>query len=117
MATLTPDDIPKFGQGLGGATAVTPAGGGDEFPNTGREFVAVLGVSGWTTETVQVEGVPSADSGRDGTATLNPGSVGGVDIAGPFTPRNWNTGSGNVQLTYPGGVTGLELYVFRLTTG
>lgn len=117
MATLVPDEVPRFGAALGGLTPVTPAGGGDEFPATGREMVMVLGVTGWTSETVQVEGVPSQDSARDGTSVLNPGSIGGVDIAGPFKPRNWNTGSGTVQLTYPGGVTGLELYVFRFTTG
>lgn len=117
MATLAVDEVPRFGAGLGGLTAITPDIGGDEFPNTGREMVAVLGVTGWTTETVQAEGVPSGDAGRDGTATLNPGSVGGIDIAGPFKPRNWNTAAGALQLTYPGGITGLELYLFRFTTG
>lgn len=117
MATLVPDELPRYGAGLGGLTTVTPNAGGDDFPNTGRELVMVVGVTGWTTETVQIEGVASPDSARDGTATLNPGSIGGIDAAGPFKPRNWNTGSGNVQLTYPGGVTGLELYVFRFTTG
>lgn len=122
MATLTPDALPRFGQGYAAAnaatlTAVTPAAGGDEFANTGRDIVMALGVSGWTNETVQIEGVPSQDSARDGTATLNPGAVGGLDAAGPFKPRNWNTGAGNVQLTYPAGVTGLEVYVLRFTTG
>lgn len=116
MATLTPVELPRYGAGLGALTPVTPSGGGDEFPNSGRELVVASGVTGWTSETVQVEGVPSGDAARDGTATLNPGSVGGFDMAGPFKPRNWNA-SGAVQLTYPGGVTGLELYVVRFTTG
>ena len=77
----------------------------------------VLGTAGWTVETVQVEGVPSQDAARDGTSTLNPGSVGGVDFAGPFKPRNWNSSNGNIALTYPGGVTGLTLFIIRFTTG
>jgi len=117
MATLIVEEIPRYGAGFGALTAQTPTVGGDVFQNTGREMVMAVGVTGWTTETVQVEGVPSNDSARDGTATLAPGAVGGIDIAGPFKPRNWNTPAGAVALTYPGGVTGLEMYVFRFTTG
>lgn len=116
MATLTVQELPRYGVGLGGITFGAATGVGDDFPNDGRTILLVKGVTGWTTETVQVEGVPSQDSARDGTATLNPGGIGDLDVAGPFNPRNWNL-SGSVQLTYPSGVTGLEVAVVRITTG
>jgi len=117
MATLTVQELPRYGVGLGGVTFDAATGGGDDFPNDGRTILLVKGVGGWTTETVQVEGVPAQDSARDGTATLNPGGASGdLDAAGPFNPRNWNL-SGSVQLTYPSGVTGLEVAVVRITTG
>lgn len=117
MATLTVQEVPRFGAGLGGVTFVAADVNGDEFSNTGRELFLLSGVTGWTTETAQVEGVPSQDAARDGTATLNPGAVGGLDIAGPFKPRNWNAAAGAVQVTYPSGVTGLEVAAVRITTG
>ena len=116
MATLTVNEVPRYGAGLGGITFVAAAGGGDDFPNDGRTVLLVKGVTGWTTETAQVEGVPAQDSARNGTATLNPQAVEGVDVAGPFNPRNWNA-SGSVLVTYPGGVTGLEVAAVRITTG
>lgn len=116
MATLVVQEVPRFGAGLGGVTWTAAAGAGDDFPNDSRTLVACRAQAGWTNETVQVEGVPAQDSARDGTATLDPQALNGVDIAGPFKGRNWNTG-GSVQLTYPGGVTGLEVAALRITTG
>ncbi|HET6494870.1 MAG TPA: hypothetical protein VFH61_05845, partial [Thermoleophilia bacterium] len=88
--------------------------GGDEFANTGNEIVLVRGDASWTVETAQIEGVPSGDSGRDGTSLLAPGAVGAIAGAGPFLKRNWNA-AGVAQVTYPGGVaaTSLSIAVVR----
>lgn len=114
MATLTVQELPANGQGFGGLTFTACDVAGDEFTNTGNEIVLIKATTGWTTETAQVEGVPAIDSGRDGTATLNPGAINDVDAAGPFKPRNWNTSSGVTQITYPGGITGLQVAVVRI---
>jgi hypothetical protein len=116
MATLTVQELPRFGAALGGLTFAAADVAGDEYQATGRELVLVKGATGWTSETAQVEGVPSQDSARDGTSVLDPGAINDVDIAGPFRPNNWNNG-GVVQITYPGGVTGLEIAIVRFTTG
>lgn len=117
MATLTVQELPANGQGLGGITFVAADVGGDEFLNSGNEIVLVLGGGTWVSATAQVEGVPAPDSGRDGTSTLDPQAVGGVDVGGPFRQRNWNTGAGATQITYPGGVTGLQVAVVRVPRG
>jgi len=116
MANIPVQSLPANGQGFGGLTFTAASASGDSFAATGNEIVLVKGATGWTTETVQVEGVPGADAARDGTATLDPGAVAGVDAAGPFKPRNWNNGS-NIELTYPGGVTGVEVAIVRFTAG
>jgi len=121
MANIPVQSLPANGQGFGGITFTAASAGGDSYTATGNEIVVVKGQTGWTSETVQVEGVPGADAARDGTATLDPGSLasvdgGGLDMAGPFKPRNWNNGS-TVELTYPGGETGLGIAIVRFTAG
>lgn len=116
MATLTVQEIPQNGATLGAITYTASSAGGDEFPNDGRTILIVDYGATATTETVQIEGVPSIDSGRDGTSTVAAGTS-EQHVAGPFKPRNWNTSSGNVQLTYPGGVTGVSVAAVRFTTG
>jgi hypothetical protein len=116
MATLTVQDIPANGADSGTITFTASSGGGDDFPNDGRVLLIVKYGGTATTETVQIEGVPSIDSGRDGTQTIAAGTS--VEkMAGPFKARNWNTGSGLVQITYPGGVTGVSVAAVRFTLG
>jgi len=116
MATIAVQTLPANGQGLAGITWTPASGGGDDFDNSGNEIVLVRAGATWTTETAQIEGVPAPDSGRDGTATLDPQAVNGVDVGGPYPGRNWNA-AGSVLLTYPGGVTGLDVAVVRVPRG
>ena len=120
MATLTVQDLPRNGQGFGGLagsglTFVAADVAGDEYVATGKELVLIKGGSAWVDDYAQVEGVLDA-SGRDGTGIIDPGAIDNVDMGGPFRPRDWNVG-GIVQITYPSGVTGVEVAIVRFTTG
>lgn len=114
MATLTVQELPANGVDLGDITFTAADVAGDEWANTGRDLVIVQ-FGATPSGNVQVEGVPSADSGRDGTVTFTAGAN-ETHIGGPYKPRNFNTG-GVTQLTYPGGVTDINVAIVRFTLG
>ena len=114
MATLTVQTLPANGAPSAIAFAAADVAG-DEFTGTGRELVAIQWGAA-PSGNVQVEGVPSADSGRDGTSVLVPGAPNTVTMAGPLKPRNWNDG-GVVKITYPSGIVNITVAAIRFTTG
>jgi len=113
MADLTISSMPANGVASGDLAFDTPAAGGDKFANTGREIVFVE-YSGGATGSAQVEGVIGSN-GRDGAA-LFATTTSTVKVGGPYKPREWNTG-GNVDVTYPAGVTGVTVLVVRVPLG
>jgi hypothetical protein len=114
MADLTVTVLPANGVATGDLTFDTPAAGGDKFANTGREIVFVDQAGGATGD-VQLEGVAGSENGRDGSSLLANAAV-TVKVAGPLKPREWNSG-GNVDVTYPSGVTGVTVMVVRVPLG
>lgn len=111
MATLSVQVVDRAGDGLTPAFAAATVSG-DEFPNSGREWLVVKNGSGGsitvTASTPQtVAGLAVAEE-----AYAVPAS--GECYIGPFPPGTFNnTSTGRVALTYSG-VTSLTVGVFRL---
>ncbi len=114
MATLTVQDQPVNAGEL--AITFTAADvAGDTFANDGNTvFLVQWGAA--PSGDVTIEGVPSADSGRDGTSTMAAAAENSLTQAGPFKARNWNS-AGAVDVTYPSGVTDIMVAAVRLTRG
>lgn len=95
-------------------TWVAASVAGDTFVNTGNESVFIRwGVGAGN---VQVNGEPDA-YGRDGTSVLTAAADGNVTTAGPFKLPNWSNSSGQVSITYPSGITGIEIAIVRQNRG
>ena len=110
MATLTAQTIVRAGLE---ATYAACAGGGDEFVNTGAEFIHIKnGHSGTQTVTIAtpntVDGLAIADRA---VAVTNAEER----MIGPFPPGIYNDGNGKVQLTYDA-VTALTIAILKLGT-
>lgn len=113
MATLTVQPAVRTTNGVNIA-GVAAAGGGDSFPNTGKEVVYIKngGGSGITLTVVTpvtIDGLAVADL----TATIGAGES---RIIGPFPPAYYSDGSGNVGLTYSA-VTTVTVGVVAVTAG
>ena len=109
MAALTVQELPANA----GELAVTFDAAdvaGDTFENDSRVFL-IVSFGATPSGNVVVEGVPAADSGRDGTTTLT-AVADTIVMAGPFKSRNWNN-SGSVEVTYPSGVTNISVAAVR----
>ncbi len=108
MAVLSVQSISTAGRN---PTFVAAAGGGDEFPNAGREYLEVINGSGVSvnvtiTTPASVDGEPVADR------------VVAVPAAerrkiGPFPTGVFNAADGNVDVAYSA-VTSVTVGVFRL---
>ena len=113
MATLTVVETAGFG---GGATDVgyeTAAGGGDEFQNTGKEFVIIDNADASPTTVsaaVQANAQSLNVSGITKDVTVPATTTG---MMGPFDTRYYNDSNGRVQLTYTS-VTSLNVAVVRI---
>lgn len=107
MATLTVQTISREG--------ITPsyaacAGGGDDFPNTGQEFIHVKNGSGAPiTVTIVTPATVDALAVADRTKAV---AAGEEAMIGPFPTGTYNDGTGKVGLTYSG-VTSLTIGVFK----
>lgn len=109
MATLTVTDVARTGNLLSGAAA---ASGGDQFVNTGSEFVSVYNAdSDSMTVTIETPGTVDDLAIADRTVTVDAGET---KLIGPFQKSYYNDSSGYVQLTYSD-ATGVTVQVFRLT--
>lgn len=110
MATLSANTIVKGGLD-DSAVHAAAAAGGDEFGNTGREFIEVInGGGGAITVTITAQGSGHGQDYEDETI-----SVGASDQAkiGPFSPLVFNDSNQRVQVTYSG-VTSVTVAVFKL---
>lgn len=92
-------------------TFAAAAGGGDEFPNTGREFLEVInGGGGAITVTVTTTGTVDGEPIADRAVSVPAGERRRI---GPFPTGTFNAADGNVDVAYSG-VTTVTVGVFRL---
>ena len=111
MATLTVQTIDRGGDGLTPAFAAAAAGG-DDFPNTGREFIVVKNGGGapMTVTAVTPQTVAGSLTVSDEPYTI-PAS--GERYIGPFPTGPFNNPQGRVSLTYSA-VTTVTIGVFKV---
>lgn len=107
MATLTVQEISRSGIV---PTYGAAAGGGDQFLNTGREFLAVVNGLVDVNVTMATQGTVDSQAIGDRTETV---SASTTQFLGPFPPAIYNDSSGYVQLTYDD-VSNVTVGVFRL---
>jgi hypothetical protein len=112
MATLTVQKtvLAGFNPTFGSA-----AGGGDEFINTGKQYLQYKNTGGSPLTVTIVNQTPCNYGG--GTSVHNvavviPATTGDIRI-GPLDPLRFNDVNGKVQITYSG-VTGLTVAVVEL---
>ena len=106
MADLTPLKVDELGTGSISFTTLThgSAGhGGDEFTNTGKEFVVFKGhatVGGDVTFTAQVTNVRHPSYGNTTKANLSIAvDAAEVVVVGPFKPSAFNDTDNKVKMT------------------
>ena len=108
MATLSSQQVNRTGLNAAFAAA---AGGGDEFANTGLQFVAIKNTDAasrtvtFVTQTT-VDGLAVAD-----LAVVV--AAGATFYVGPFKPTYYNDSGGKLQLTYSA-VTNLSVAILEL---
>lgn len=111
MAQLAVQEIPANGGELT-VTENAAAVAGDNFANDGRTLVIVrFGAA--PSGNVVIEGVPAGDSGRDGEVTVTAGAN-ETHVRGPFKGRNFGA---FIDLTYPSGVTDIDIGLVSMGTG
>lgn len=110
MATLTVAQIARTGAELSLDTADS---GGDEFRNTGNEFLMVANANVGDSRTVSfalqktIDGVaPDAREVEVEASTTM--------LIGPFPPSIYNDGDGLVQVSYSDSAADLTVQAFRL---
>ena len=108
MATLTVQEISLTGLTISFAAA---AGGGDQFANSGKEFLYVKNGGGGSIN-VTVDSQTLCDQGNDHDAVVAVGA-GSEECIGPFNKGRFDDSSENVQITYSG-VTSVTVAVVRL---
>jgi hypothetical protein len=107
MAILTVNLIVPTAGTPQSQTLVAAAGGGDSFPNSGREYLAVKNAgAGSITLTIVASGGNPCNFGFPATPTHDlvytiPNDS-AVHIFGPFLPATYTDGNGRVQITYSG---------------
>lgn len=108
MATLTARTVVRAGVD---PALVACSGGGDEFVNTGAEFILVT--NGHTSDWVVTIATPATVDGlavADRTVTIPDGES---RLIGPFPKATYNSGTNKVNLTYDG-VTAMTIAVLKL---
>lgn len=109
MATLTVTDLVATGITY---TLAAAAVGGDEFSNSGKEFVIIANASvGSITVTIVTQQTFSGLALADQTVAVGAGVT---KLIGPFPTQLYNDANARVQLTYSG-VTTLTVGAFRLS--
>lgn len=98
MATLTVTTVTRAGHDVAGVAA-TAGAGGDEFANTGQEFLEVKNGSGAPiTVTLDIKSTVDGAAVTDPTVTV---AAGVTKIIGPFPPSIYNdSGTGRAKVTY-----------------
>lgn len=111
MATLAVQTIDLDGEA---ADYIGAAGGGDQFANTGREYIHVKNTNA-ATRTVTVNSQRVCDQGFDhDVAVVIPATTGDI-LIGPLPTERFNDANGNALITYSA-VTGVTIGVFKLPT-
>lgn len=102
MATLS---VQEFGETGNDLTLSAASAGGDQFANTGEEFLVIKSDNASSvTVTITAQNTSFDDSvwgesvKQDQTVSLS--GNGGIVMIGPFPRRAYNDGSGNVQVGY-----------------
>lgn len=108
MATLTVQAISRAGLE---PTLQAAASGGDQFANTGREFVRIDN-GGGSAVTVTVTTPQTVDGLAVADRTVSV-PAGETRLVGPFPTANYNDASGRVQLAYSG-VTSVTVAALHL---
>jgi hypothetical protein len=110
MATLTVNDIVQTGLNTGSVYGAA-AGGGDEMPNTGREFIHVKNGGGSAiTVTITSTATHSGLTVQDPVVSV---AAGGEQMIGPFPQGVYNNANARVSISYSG-VTSVTLAAFKL---
>lgn len=109
MATLAVAVAVRTGIDMAGVAATS---GGDQFPNTGREYLQIFnGDSGSHTVTPVTQLAPDGQTVSALTVAV---PAGATKVIGPFPPGVYNDVNGNVQLTYSA-VTSVTVKVVQVT--
>jgi len=111
MAVLAVQQLPANGVDLGAITYTALTAGGDTFINTGNELLLVKYATA-TNFAITVVGTPGDDSGRAVDVTIT-GQATGEAAAGPFKPRNFNSGN-QVTVTPEASQTNTTVAVVRI---
>lgn len=113
MANLTVQTLPEYGQPLDPVVFTAADAAGDVFDNA-EDVIIWIQFGAAPSGDVTIEGVVAPDSGLDGSVTVTSGAN-QDHMCGPFKSSNFNEG-GQVYLTYPSGVTNIDVAVVRFTT-
>jgi hypothetical protein len=108
MATLTKQVVTTAGLADSLASA---AGGGDQFTNTGNEWLEVLNGGGASIDVTIA--TPATANGEPIADRVVAVAAGARKKIGPFNPSIFNDSSGYVQVTYSA-VTSVTVGVFKL---
>jgi len=108
MATLSPQVIVEAGIT---PTLVAATAGGDEWVNSGREFIHVKNSGAETT--VIINSQTACNQGVDHDVTVTIPLTTGWKMIGPFPKDRFNDAAGKVQMTY-GDETNLTIGIIRL---
>ena len=114
MAVLTVNVIDRSGSLDPVASLVAAAGGGDAFPNTGKEFV-IFQNTGGTPVTVTEVMQTTVDGQTVASKTFSVPATTGYRVVGPYPTANYNDANARMNFTYSG-VTGFKVGVFVTTT-
>lgn len=109
MATLTVSNVSISGLNIAGTAA---AAGGDEWANTGREYIAIKNGGGSPiTATLDVKATVDDLTVTDPTVSIGAGET---HVIGPFPPGTYNDSTtGRAKVTYSG-VSSVTIKAFRL---
>ncbi len=111
MAILTEQKVVPTGLNI---NLGAPTVGGDSFPNGGTQKIVARNTSGGSLS-ILVDAPGQSNFGivndvHDRTVTI---PAAATVIAGPFETVRHNDTNGRVQLTYPGGITGLTIAILN----
>lgn len=109
MALLTPQVVVL--------TGITPAlvaaeAGGDEFVNSGRDFIHIKNTNAAAMD-VTVDSQVDCNQGEDHDAMVTVPATNGEKFIGPFPKDRFNDTAGKVQITYSA-VTDVTIGIVRL---
>jgi len=109
MATLTPQEIVLTGIT---PTLVAAEAGGDEFVNSGRDFIHIKNGDASSMD-VTINSQTPCDQGVDHDVVVAVPASTGEKFIGPFPKDRFNDAAGKVQITYSA-VTSVTIGIVRL---